>query len=194
LNSVCVYCGSAAGARPQYLAAARQVGQTLARRGLELVYGGARVGLMGAMADAALEAGGRVYGVLPKALLRVEIAHPGLTELRVTETLHERKALMSARADAFVALPGGYGTLDELFEALTWTQVGVHRKPCGILNIEGFFDNLLAYLDHATREELIRPVLRPLLLADTDFDRLLDRMHGFELPDAVKALTGDVKP
>ncbi len=194
MKSVCVYCGSATGARPEYLAAARLVGETLAARGLELVYGGARIGMMGAMADAALERGGRVYGVLPEALFETEIAHTGLTEFRVASSLHERKALMAARADVFIALPGGYGTLDEIFEALTWTQVGVHEKPCGLLNVAGFYDLLLAYLDHAAREELVRPVLRPLLVADTDLDRLLDRLESFELPDAVKAMTRRVKP
>jgi hypothetical protein len=194
MKSVCVYCGSATGARPEYLAAARLVGETLAARGLELVYGGARIGMMGAMADAALERGGRVYGVLPEALFETEIAHTGLTEFRVASSLHERKALMAARADAFIALPGGYGTLDEIFEALTWTQVGVHEKPCGLLNVAGFYDLLLAYLDHAAQEELVRPVLRPLLVADTDLHRLLDRLQSFELPDAVKAMTRRVKP
>jgi hypothetical protein len=194
MKSVCVYCGSATGARPEYLAAARLVGETLAARGIELVYGGARIGMMGAMADAALERGGRVYGVLPEALFETEIAHTGLTEFRVVSSLHERKALMAARADAFIALPGGYGTLDEIFEALTWTQVGVHEKPCGLLNVAGFYDLLLAYLDHAANEELVRPALRPLLIADTDLHRLLDRLQSSELPDAVKAMRRRVKP
>jgi uncharacterized protein (TIGR00730 family) len=194
MKSVCVYCGSATGARPHYLAAARLVGETLAARGLELVYGGARIGMMGAMADAALARGGRVYGVLPKALFETEIAHTGLTEFHVASSLHERKALMAARADAFIALPGGFGTLDEIFEALTWTQVGVHEKPCGLLNVEGFFDSLIAYLDHATAELLVRPALRPLLIAETDLDRLLDRLQSFELPEPVKAMTRRVKP
>jgi uncharacterized protein (TIGR00730 family) len=194
MKSVAVYTGSATGTRPHYLEAARKVGRTLATRGLELVYGGASIGLMGAMADACLEAGGRVYGVLPQALSRVEIAHRGLTELHVVSSLHERKALMAGRADAFIALPGGYGTLDELFEALTWTQVGVHEKPCGLLNVSGFFDALVAFLDHATEEQLVRPVLRPLLIADTDIDRLLDSLASFRLPDGVRRLTKNVDP
>ncbi|MFT3926900.1 MAG: TIGR00730 family Rossman fold protein [Myxococcales bacterium] len=177
MKSVGVYCGSAEGTRPRYLEISKQVGRALATRDLELVYGGAKIGLMGAMADAALEAGGRVFGVLPAALSKVEIAHPGLTEFRVAGSMHERKAMMAMRSDAFVALPGGYGTLDEIFEALTWAQVGIHQKPCALLNVDGFFDSLIEYLDHATSEGFIRPMHRPMLLVETDFERLLDRLQ-----------------
>ena len=193
MKAVAVYTGSAMGNRTEYLDAARAMGRAVAERGLDLVYGGASIGLMGAVADAALAAGGRVYGVLPEALSRHEIAHRGITELTIASSLHERKALMAARADAFVALPGGFGTLDELFEALTWTQVGIHEKPCGLLNVSGFYDGLLTFLDHAAAEHLVRPALRPLLISETDVGRLLDQLAAFRLPDAVRALTGKAK-
>jgi uncharacterized protein (TIGR00730 family) len=180
MRSVCVYCGSSSGVGSRYLEAAALVGRALADRSLELVYGGSRTGLMGAMADAALQAGGRVVGVLPKGLSSVEIAHPRLTELYLTSSLHERKARMSERADAFIALPGGYGTLDEIFEAVTWMQVGIHAKPSGLLNVSGFFDHLIAFLDHAARERLLRATPCPLL-RDTDIHRLLDRLEAFEM-------------
>src|SRR4051812_49148308 len=149
---VCVFCGSNPGARPEYAAAARAVGRALAERGRGLVYGGGNVGLMGVCADAALAAGGEVIGVIPDALQTAEVAHGGLTRLHVVRTMHERKALMADLSDAFAALPGGFGTLDELFEILTWAQLGIHAKPVAILNVAGFFDPLLAMLDHQTAE------------------------------------------
>ena len=160
MRRVCVFAGSNAGARPAYLAAARELGTEIARRGCGLVYGGASVGLMGACADAALAAGGEVTGVLPRALTAREIAHPGLTEMRIVATLHERKAVMSALSDAVVALPGGCGTLDELFEAVTWAQLGLHEKRIGLLDADGYFAKLTAFIDHMTAEGFVRPPLR----------------------------------
>ena len=179
---VCVYCGSSGGGG-KYLAAAREVGRVLAVRGVEVVYGGARVGTMGALADGALAAGGRVVGVLPRALLDWEVAHEGLTELHVVDGLHERKAMMTGLADAILALPGGAGTLDELFEAWTWAQLEVHAKPVGLLNVAGFFDPLLAVVDHMVAEGFLRPPYRDMLLVDTDVERLLDRFADYRPPD-----------
>lgn len=159
-----------------YREAAIEVGRQLARRGIGLVYGGASVGLMGALADAALAAGGEVIGVIPRALVDREIAHLGLSELRVVDSLHQRKALMAELADAFLALPGGIGTLDELSEALTWSQLGIHRKSLGLLNVAGYYDALLATLDHAVAERFVRPENRALLISDTDAARLIERL------------------
>lgn len=179
MRRVCVFCGSARGLRPEYAAAAQTVGEELARRGLTLVYGGGNVGLMGEVADAALRAGGAVIGVIPEALTRWEVAHRGLTELRVVDTMHERKAMMADLADAFLTLPGGYGTLEEFCEVLTWSQLTLHRKPCGLLSVCGYYDPFLALVDHAVAEEFVRPVHRELILADTAVDALLDRLAAF---------------
>jgi len=157
MTRVCVFSGSSAGVRPEYRRAAEHLGQVLAERRIGLVYGGARVGLMGAVADAALAGGGEVIGVIPSGLVAKEIAHPGLTDLRVVASMHERKALMADLADAFVALPGGWGTLEEFFEVLTWAQLGLHRKPCGLLNVCGYFDGLLAFAAHSVAEGFVRP-------------------------------------
>jgi uncharacterized protein (TIGR00730 family) len=174
-RAICVFCGASAGAKPAYLAAARAVGMALAGRGIEVVYGGSRVGLMGAVADAALAAGGRVTGVIPLALVERELAHTGLTDLRIVTTLHERKALMAELSDAFLALPGGLGTLEELAEVLSWAQLGLHAKPIAALDVEGYFDGLAGYLNHATAEGFIGPDQRGLLAVETDLDALLDR-------------------
>jgi uncharacterized protein (TIGR00730 family) len=171
---ICVFAGSNAGARDAYLEAARSLGAEIARRGHGLVYGGASRGLMGACADAALAAGGEVVGVLPRALTTREIAHHGLTELRIVGSLHERKAVMSALSDAVVALPGGCGTLDELFEAITWAQLGLHQKPIGVLDAAGYYAKLLAFVDHMTEEGFVRPPLR--LVRATAAGELLDRL------------------
>jgi uncharacterized protein (TIGR00730 family) len=176
IKRVCVYCGSSFGARRAYVGAAERIGAGLARRGIHLVYGGGCVGLMGAVADAVLAAHGHVIGVIPEMLAVKEVAHRGLPDLRVVQSMHQRKALMMELADAFVALPGGFGTLEELSEILTWAQLGLHRKPCALLNIEGFFDPLLAFLDHATAEGLLRPEHRGILLVETDPERILDRL------------------
>jgi uncharacterized protein (TIGR00730 family) len=165
-----------------YAEAAEAVGRTIAHRGCGMVYGGGKIGLMGAAANAALAAGGEVIGVIPYALEQREVAHSGLTELRVVNTMHERKVLMGDLSDAFIALPGGYGTLDELSEVVTWTQLGVHRKPCGILNVNGFFDGLLKFLDLAVKEGFVSPSNRELLLCDTSADLLLDRLLCHETP------------
>jgi uncharacterized protein (TIGR00730 family) len=188
MKSVCVFCGGNPGSRPIYLAAARRLGETLAARGLRLVYGGSSTGLMGAVADAALARGGAVVGVLPEFMIAREIAHKSLSELVLVGSMHERKAQMAARADAFVALPGGFGTMDELFEVLTWSQLGLHQKPCALLDVEGYYASLAAFLDHATAEGIVRPEYRAMLLVDDDPARLLDRIEGYALPAVPRVL------
>jgi uncharacterized protein (TIGR00730 family) len=183
---VCVFAGSSEGLRAEYRAAAEDLGRALAARGMGLVYGGASVGLMGALADASLAAGGEVIGVIPSALVAKEVAHHGLSELRVVASMHERKATMAGLADAFVALPGGWGTLEELFEVLTWAQLGLHRKPCGLFNVAGYFDGLLAFIDHTIAEGFVRREYRPLIaVADTPA-ALLDRLDAPALPQVEK--------
>lgn len=182
MNNVCVFCGGNPGVRPSYAAAARALGAELVSRGLGLVYGGAQVGLMGVVADAVLSGGGRVFGVIPVFLSAREIAHGGLSELRVVATMHERKALMADNSEAFVALPGGYGTLDEMFEILTWGQLGLHRKPCGLLNVDGYFDGLLAYLDRSVEEGFLKPEYRSLLSVGATPKDLLDKMLAQRVP------------
>jgi uncharacterized protein (TIGR00730 family) len=182
MRSVCVFCGSSPGTGPAYLAAARATGRALARRGLRLVYGGGSVGLMGALADAALEAGGEVTGVIPRALQLRELAHPRLTALHVVGSMHERKARMAALAEGFLALPGGMGTLEELAEILTWAQLGLHARPVGVLDVAGYFDPLVAFLDRAVGEGFLRPEHRRLLLVGDDPDALLDRFVAWQPP------------
>jgi len=179
---ICVFTGSSEGRRPSYRAAAGDLGRILVQRGFELVYGGARVGLMGAVADAVLAAGGRVIGVIPEALVAREVAHTGLTELRVVSSMHERKATMADLSDGFIALPGGWGTLEELFEVLTWGQLGLHGKPCGLLNVDGYFDPLLAFLRHAVDEQFVRREYEPWMPVCERADDLLDRFAAFEPP------------
>ncbi len=174
IKRICVYCGSNSGANPAYHAAARRLGETLAERGIGLVYGGASVGLMGVVADAALARGGEVIGVLPEVLKRKEVAHPGLSALHIVGSMHERKALMAELSDAFIALPGGLGTLEELFEILTWALLGLHRKPCGLLNIEGYYDGLAAFLERAVSDGFVRRKHRELLLVEKSEEALLD--------------------
>jgi uncharacterized protein (TIGR00730 family) len=174
-----VFSGSSPGARPSYTETATALGREVATRGMRLVYGGASVGLMGAVADAALAAGGEVVGVIPQHLVDREVAHDGLTELRVTGSMHERKALMADLADGFVALPGGLGTLEELAEILTWSQLGLQSKPCGLLDVEGFFDPLLAFLDHTVTERFVSTEHRALVLAADRPDALLDLLAGW---------------
>lgn len=186
LGSVCVFSGSSLGARPDYVDAATALGRSLAEAGTRIVYGGASVGLMGVMADAALAAGGEVIGVIPESLVAHEVAHAALTDLRTVGSMHERKQLMADLADAFIALPGGYGTLDESFESLTWTQLGLHAKPLGFLNVAGYFDALEAFLDHAEAEGFLRPQHRPLAMFDTDAASLLHRLEQFVPPTAEK--------
>ncbi len=181
-RNVCVYCGSSNHVRPVFLDAAERVGATLARRGVGVVYGGGSVGSMDRVATGALRAGGTVVGVIPEKLLGLELGRKDLTELVVVPDMHARKKTMADRSDAFVALPGGYGTLEELFEAVTWTQLAYHRKPVGLLNVEGFFDALVEFLERAVAEGFVRTQHADLLLVDTDPDRLLDRMAAFPIP------------
>jgi len=176
MKRLAVYCGSATPADPAFVAAARQVGEELARRGIGLVYGGGRLGLMGAVADGALAAGGEVLGVIPHALVEAELAHRGLAELHVVDTMHQRKQLFTDLADGFVTLPGGTGTMDELWEALSWAQLGYHAKPVGLLNVAGFYDELLAFVARMGEVGFLRPQHRGLLIADDDLDGLLATM------------------
>ena len=176
MPSICVFCGSSVGGRAEYAGAARRLGTVLAGRGLELVFGASHVGLMGVLADAVLAAGGRVVGVIPRALVEKELAHDRLTELHVVESMHQRKALMAERASAFVALPGGFGTADELFEVLTWAQLGIHAKPIGLLDVAGFFAPLLAWAQHAVRERFLRPEYLAMLHVAEEPEQLLDRL------------------
>lgn len=186
MKRICVFCGSSDGERGRHLALARGMGRALAERGLELVYGGGRLGLMGALADAALEAGGRVTGVIPRALVARERAHERVSELHEVGSMHERKALMAELSDGFAALPGGLGTLEELAEALTWAQLGLHGKPCGVVDAGGFFAPLIAFFDHATREGFIRPEHRSMLLVARSPEALLDAFAAYRPPDVPK--------
>ncbi len=186
-----MFCGSSAGVRPEYAAAARAMGSCLVRRGLGLVYGAGNIGLMGILADAALEAGGEVIGVIPEALVAREVAHNGLTEMHVVKSMHERKALMADLSEAFIAMPGGFGTFEEFCEVLTWSQLSIHTKPCGLLNVAGYYDPLLALFDHAVAERFLRPQHRELVLQETDPDRLLDRLASFRPPPMEKWLDRD---
>ena len=176
MKRLCVFCGANAGTRAEYGASARALAAVLARRGLGLVYGGGNVGLMGTLADAMLHAGGEVIGVIPQHLVAREVAHRGVTRLHVVDDMHQRKAMMNELSDAFVALPGGFGTLEEFFEILTWSQLGIHRKPSGLLNVSGYYDDLLAMLDHAVTEGFLLPANRKLVIADTDADALVQRL------------------
>jgi len=183
---VCVFAGSSSGSKPEYRTAAEDLGRELAARGIELVYGGAQVGLMGGVADAVLAGGGRVTGVIPNALVEKEVAHRGLTDLRVVTSMHERKALMADLSDAFVALPGGWGTLDEMFEILTWAQLGLHRKPCGLLNVQGYFDRLLAFLDHTVEQGFVRREHQSMISVSDSPGTLLDALVAYEPPHVEK--------
>jgi uncharacterized protein (TIGR00730 family) len=180
IHSLCVFCGSSLGNRPSYAGMARRLARFLLANDISLVYGGANVGLMGILADTMLAGGGRVIGVMPKSLVEREVAHNGLTEMHIVGGMQERKALMADLSDAFMALPGAYGTLDELFEVLTWNQLAIITKPVGLLNIEGFFNPLISMLDHAVDEKFLRPEHRNMLLIDDDFERLLQKFNTWE--------------
>ncbi len=186
MTRLCVFCGSSVGSNPAYAEAAVTLGALLARRGIGLVYGGGNVGLMGVIADAALTAGGEVIGVIPKALADREVAHHGVTELRVVDSMHTRKAMMADLSDAFIAMPGGVGTFEEFFEAITWTQLGLHRKACGLLNVAGFYTPLAAFIDQAVSDGFIKPVHRAAIVVDDNPERLLDTLTTIDLPDAPK--------
>lgn len=182
MRRLCVFCGSSTGNQPAYAEAARALGALLARRGIGLVYGGGNVGLMGIIADAVMAHGGEAIGVIPETLAEREIAHTGITELRIVDSMHTRKAMMAELADGFVAMPGGVGTFEEFFEVVTWTQLGVHRKPCGLLNVKAFYTPLAAFIDQAVSEGFIKPVHRAFIIVDSDPARLLDSLATVELP------------
>lgn len=182
LQTICVFCAAGEGRSPLYAAEARAMGSYLAGSGRRLVYGGGRTGLMGALAEGALAAGGEVIGIMPKHLVDHEVAHTGLTELRVVSSMHERKAMLAELSDGFLAMPGGLGTLEELFEIWTWGQLGLHRKPYGMLNVNGYFTPLLTFLDHAVTEQFFRPEYRALLVVDTQPAALIARMEAMEPP------------
>ncbi|HEX2812595.1 MAG TPA: TIGR00730 family Rossman fold protein [Sphingopyxis sp.] len=182
IERICVFSGSSAGVAPAYDRAARTLGEQLARSGIDLVYGGASVGLMGAVADAVLEAGGQVTGVIPQALVDKEVAHLGLTGLRIVNSMHERKALMANLSDGFIALPGGIGTLEEIFEVWTWAQLGSHTKPCALLNVLGFYDGMLAFLDHVAGQGFLKPVHRDMLLVEEYPAAILRAMQRYRAP------------
>jgi uncharacterized protein (TIGR00730 family) len=188
LGSVAVYCGSNSGTDPAFADAARSLGRTLAERAIRLVYGGGQVGLMGVVADAVLDGGGRAHGVITEALLAKEVAHRGLTELVVVGTMHERKAAMADAADAFIMLPGGFGTFDEFFEVLTWTQLGIHAKPCGVLDVAGFFGPLRALFDGAVTAGFVHPAHRDMVVVDADPGSLVDRLAAWRAPAVSKWL------
>jgi hypothetical protein len=188
VNRLCVFAGSSPGTRGEYRQAAVDLGGSLAARGIGLVYGGARVGLMGALADAALQSGGEVIGVMPRALVAKEVAHTGLSELKVVSSMHERKQLMADLADGFIALPGGLGTLEELAEILTWAQLGLHLKPVGLVNVEGYYARLIEFLDHSVGERFLAPVHRSLLLVAETPERLLGLMASHRPQAAEKWL------
>jgi len=176
IRAVCVFCGSQPGTKPAYLQAARELGAQLARRDWTVLYGGGHVGMMGALADSTLAAGGKAVGVIPEHLMRPEVAHQGLTELLVVDSMHTRKRIMAGRSDAFIVLPGGYGTFEEMFEMVTWRQLRLHAKPVGLVNVDGYFDHLLAFLQHAAQQEFIRPQHRDLLSVETSVAALLERL------------------
>jgi uncharacterized protein (TIGR00730 family) len=182
LRRICIFCGSNKGARVEYVEAAQKMGRALAQRKLALVYGGGNVGLMGEIADTVLACGGEVIGVIPEALVAKELAHHNLTILHIVKSMHERKALMADLSDAFIAMPGGYGTFEEFCEVLTWSQLGLHKKPSGLLNVSGYYDRLLSLFDHAVTEQFVRPAHRSLVLEDSDPERLLDLFEQFQSP------------
>ena len=179
---LCVFCGSSAGRQPVFTHAAQTLATELARRDIEIVYGGGNVGLMGIVADAALAAGGKVTGVIPHGLVSRELAHGGVTTLHTVNSMHDRKALMADLSDGFIALPGGFGTLEEFCEVVTWTQLGIHQKPCGLLNVEGYYDGLLAFLAHALHEEFVRPTHFEIIVASREPHDLIDRVVGWQPP------------
>lgn len=187
---LCVFCGSSSGSKPIYLEMAARLGKALADSGIGLVYGGASVGLMGAVADAVLANGGEVIGVIPKSLQEKEIAHNGLTDLRVVGSMHERKALMAELSDGFIAMPGGIGTLEELFEVWTWAQLGYHSKPCALLNVSGFYDGLSAFLDNLVEEAFVKSNHREMLIVEDDVTHLLAAIASYKAP----VLTKWIKP
>jgi hypothetical protein len=191
MKAICVYCGSSPGRLEVYASAARALGQALVARDLGLVYGGASIGLMGLIADTVLQLGGRAVGVIPQALARKEVVHRHLTELHVTRSMHERKTLMADLSDGFIAMPGGIGTFEEIFEIWTWAQLGIHAKPCGLLNVAGYYDALTTFLDHAAAEQFLKPPHRSLLMVEQEPQALLDRFASYQPPSVRKWLDAD---
>jgi hypothetical protein len=188
LKRLCVFSGSSPGARPAYKQAAADLGRAIVRNGLGVVFGGSMVGLMGVLADSALESGGNVIGVIPEALMKKELAHTSLTELRVVPSMHERKRQMADLSDGFIALPGGMGTVEELAEVLTWAQLGLHRKPCGLLNIEGYYDRLIGFIDHAVAERFVTPQHREMIVVAKAPEELLAAFASYRAPEVTKWL------
>jgi uncharacterized protein (TIGR00730 family) len=186
MKRLCVYCGSRPGSQPAYTEAAKNLARALVNRKIEVVYGGASVGTMGVLANTVLAEGGHVIGIIPQAVLGREVVHRGLSELRVVTSMHERKALMAELSDGFIALPGGLGTLDEVFEILTWGQLGLHQKPCGLLNIRDYYRGLVDFLDHAVSERFITEVHRAMLLVEEEPERLLDQFERYKAPTVAK--------
>ncbi len=182
MKRICVYCGSSSGNHPGYTAAARALGQAMLEKKIGLVYGGAQVGIMGKIADTVLEGGGEVIGIIPKSLADREIYHTGLTALKIVNSMHERKTMMAKRADGFIALPGGLGTLEEIFEVLTWAQLGFHNKPCALLNALGYYDHLSAFLNHALDQGFVNPASRSLIITEADPIRLIQRFESYTPP------------
>ena len=189
IKNICVYCGSSFGRVDDYGQAANALAQALVRKNIGLVYGGASIGIMGKVADEVLALGGEVLGVIPKALAHKEVAHHHLTQLRVTESMHERKMLMAELSDGFIALPGGIGTFEELFEIWTWAQLGFHHKPIGLLNISGYYDHLIQFLDHVLAEQFVKQETRDLLMVESDPDVLLDRFINYQAPPVIEWLS-----
>jgi uncharacterized protein (TIGR00730 family) len=192
MNRICVYCGSSPGKLPEYQEAARNLGHELAARRIGLVYGGASIGIMGTVANAVLEKGGEAIGVIPDVLAIREVAHKGLNELFVVNSMHERKAKMAELSDGFIALPGGWGTIEEIFEMLTWAQLGLHEKPCGLLNISCYYDHLFSFLEHAIDQRFVQQEFRPMIMMDESAGDLLDRFRDYRAPQ-VKKWTGPGK-
>lgn len=190
-TALCVYCGSSSGAHPDYAALATAFGGEMARRGMTLVYGGGNVGLMGTLADAVLDAGGKVIGVIPRQLVEREVAHPGLTEMHVVDTMHQRKTKMYALSDAFVALPGGFGTMDEMFEMLTWAQLGLHRYPCAFLDVRGYYAGLRTMMDHMVAEGFVQPGQRASVWLGDSASALFDWMNNYDGGNAARVIGPD---
>lgn len=191
LNNLCIYCGSSSGRRDVYADAARALAETLVQRNIGLVYGGAGIGLMGTLADRVLELGGRVVGVIPHALAKKEVAHPRLTELHITQSMHDRKTMMAELSDGFIALPGGLGTLEELFEIWTWAQLGFHQKPCGLLNVDGYYDLLIDFLDQAAAEQFVSLTHRSMLRVENNPEILIDRLVEYQAPAITRWVVKD---
>ncbi len=191
MKRICVYCGSSQGRQPEYRLAAQELGEALLERNLGLIYGGASVGIMGAVADTVLAGGGEAIGVIPEALAIKEVAHEGLSEQHVVATMHERKAMMADLADGFIALPGGWGTLEEIFEILTWAQLGFHDKPCGLLNIEGYYDGLIGFLENSFEQQFVSELYRPMLMRALEPASLLNQFSTYRAPKVRKWMAED---